>query len=159
MKYIEIKKDKEIKWPDCCAYCTEKTYSHVDVKYSIISGVNPLLHSYTREIQSVKYPVCKKHYLLGKFYSFFSHQSFVDLFAGLLFIPLLMSLPFIFLPFIPARLNMHIFLFFCASYILSVIVISALQPVKIRVKKDGTTRVLIANNQYAKAFKRINMIG
>lgn len=153
MKRIEINFDKQIHWPNCCAYCMADTHALVESKQSVISGINPFF--YTRRFITIKHPICKKHYLRGKFYGFLSHQSFVDLFVGLLFIPLLAFLPFMLSPFVAGRYHAPIFLLLCVAYVASIVVLSAKQPVKVK-EKNGITNVLFGNDSYADAFRKLN---
>jgi hypothetical protein len=130
------------------------THAFVESKQSVISGINPFF--YTRRFITIKHPICKEHYLLGKFYGFLSHQSFVDLFVGLLFIPFLVFLPFMVTPFIAGQYHIPIFVFLCAAYVASIAVLKAKHPVKVvKVEKDRIG-VLFANNSYADAFKKLN---
>jgi hypothetical protein len=154
MKSIEIDLDKKLHWPNCCAYCMSDAHALVKSKQSVISGINPFY--YTRRFITIKHPVCKKHHLLGKFYGFLSHQSFVDLFVGLLFIPLLVFLPFMAMPFIAGRYHTPIFIFFCAVYVVSIATLKAKQPVKVNKRKKNGIGVSFANDSYAEAFRSLN---
>lgn len=153
---IEIPAKKSINWPDCCAYCTHKSDTEVKLKYSVISGINPFF--YTRKIAAFKHPVCKRHRLVAQFYAFFSHQSIVDLFAGFLFIPLILFLPLLFVSYIPAQLHTSIFLMICAFYIMCVVLLKVRQPVKIKVKKSGIISIKFRCQAYAQKFKKENFI-
>ena len=129
------------------------THAFVESKQSVISGINPFF--YTRRFITIKHPICKKHYLLGKFYRFLSHQSFVDLFVGLLFIPFLVFLPFMFTSFIAGKYQDSIFLLLCTAYVASIVVLNAKHPVKVKGKK-GKIDVVFANDSYAEAFNKLN---
>ena len=154
MKRIEINLDKALHWPNCCAYCMADAHAFVESKQSVISGINPFF--YTRRFITIKHPICKKHYLIGKFYGFLSHQSLVDLFVGLLFIPFLVFLPFMVMPFIAGQYHTPIFIFLCAVYVASVAALKAKQPVKVVKEKKDRIGVLFANESYADAFKNLN---
>lgn len=154
MNRVEVNLDKQLDWPNCCAYCMAETYALVESKQSVISGINPFF--YTRRFITIKHPVCRKHHLLGKFYAFFSHQSSVDLFVGLLFIPFLAFLPFMLMPFVAGKYHTPLFLFFCALYIVAVAVLKAKQPVKVVREKKDRTNIVFSNDAYAQAFRRLN---
>lgn len=155
MQEVEIKLNSETRWPDYCAYCMGPKHRLVESKYSVISGINPFF--YTRRIVTIKHPVCKQHSFSGRFYSFLSHQSFVDLFVGMLLISVLLLLPTMFLPFaFIQKHSLETFGMLCVAYVIAVTVIKAKAPIKVTGPKDQKVKIRFANDAYATAFKMIN---
>ena len=85
MESVSVAISRVLKWPDKCAYCNGAAHSFAESKHSTISGINPFF--YTRKFLTIRFPVCERHRVLGRFHSFLSHQSLVDLFVGFIFIP------------------------------------------------------------------------
>lgn len=155
MQDVEIKLTSEIRWPDCCAYCMGPKHHFVESKHSVISGVNPFF--YTRTTVSIKHPVCQQHLFKGKFYSFLSNQSFVDLFVGMLLFSFFLLIPILFLPLAAIQNNSEIaFGLLCAAYLIAVTVLRANAPVKVIKPKDYKVTIRFANDAYASAFKIVN---
>ena len=157
MQAVDIQLDQSIKWPDACAYCMGPSHRQVESRYSVISGINPMF--YTRKFISIKHPVCKKHRYAGRFYAFFSHQSFVDLFVGLLFVPILFFLPVMVMSLVPGQYETPLFGVFCLTYIAAVITLGIRAPVKLIKPKGNAAAIRFRNEAYAKAFRQLNKQG
>jgi len=153
MESVEVQLSKELKWPDKCAYCYEPAHSFAEAKHSTISGINPFF--YTRKFLTLRFPVCQRHRLLGRFHGFLSHQSFVDLFIGFIFIPFLLALPALALPLSGTQTNVLVAMLY-AAYPLAVIFLKARMPIKVVKYDDHKMVVGISNVPFAHAFKSIN---
>ena len=153
MESLEVPLSKELKWPDKCAYCNEPAHSFAAAKHSTISGINSFF--YTRKLLTIRFPVCQRHRLLGRFHGFLSHQSFVDLFVGFIFIPIVLALPALALPLSGRQTNVLVFLLY-AAYPVAVILLKARMPIRV-IKYDEHTMVVgISNVAFAHAFRNIN---
>lgn len=153
MELIEIPRSKELKWPDRCAYCNAPKHAFSELKHSTISGINPFF--YTRKFLTLRFPVCQRHRLSARFHGFLSHQSFVDLFIGFLFIPLLLALPALALPLSGMQTNVLVVLLY-AAYPIVVIVLRTRMPIRVLRYDQDTIQLGLSNAEFARTFRLLN---
>ena len=139
MDSISVTRSRELKWPLACAYCNGPAHSQAESKHSTISGLNPFY--YTRSFLTVRYPVCRRHRLLGRLHSFLSHQSFVDLFVGFIFIPLVLALPLLAIPSLTGEQTNWLVLLLYAAYPILVFTLKARMPVRVL---KSTSKLLLS---------------
>lgn len=154
MESVSVALSRELKWPDKCVYCGGAAHSFAESKHSTISGINPFF--YTRTFLTIRFPVCKRHRLLGRFHSLLSHQSFVDLFVGFIFIPFLLALPLLAIPGLTGEQTNWLVLLLYAAYPVTILMLKARMPVRV-LKYDNEAVVLgISNDTYGRDFKILN---
>jgi len=154
MESVSVARSRELKWPITCAYCNGAARSQAESKHSTISGLNPFY--YTRSFLTVRYPVCGRHRLLGRFHSFLSHQSFVDLFVGFIFIPLLFALPLLAVPGLTGEQTNWLVLLLYAAYPIAVVLLKAKMPVRVLKYDEQTVVMRISNDDFAREFRGLN---
>lgn len=154
MESVEVSFSKTLIWPDRCAYCNEPAQSFAESKHSTISGINPFF--YTRQFLTLKYPVCNRHRLLGRFHGFLSHQSFVDLFVGFLFIPVLVALPTLAITGMNDGGTMPLLAILYTAYPVAALILKSRMPIRV-IKYDKQTMVIgISNETFGRTFRTLN---
>lgn len=156
MEIVKVLRTQELRWPDTCAYCGERMHSYAESKHSTISGVNPLLSTYTRSLVTVSYPVCKRHRRLGGFHGWLSHQSFVDLFVGFLFIPILLVLPLFAVPLLRDHVLGPLLIGLWCAYPFAVFFMNRRMPVRVVKCDQATASIGFTSDDYGRRFRELN---
>ncbi|AXQ30462.1 hypothetical protein D0B54_18045 [Solimonas sp. K1W22B-7] len=156
MEIVKILRSQELRWPDTCAYCGQTMHAYAESKHSTISGVNPLLSTYTRSFVTVSYPVCKLHRRLGGFNGFLSHQSFVDLFVGFLFLPILLVLPLLAVPLLRDHVLMPLLMLLWCAYPFAVFFMKMRMPVRVVACDQTTASIGFSSDDYGRRFRELN---
>jgi hypothetical protein len=154
MESVTVAASKELRWPDKCAYCNSAAHSFAESKHSTISGINPFF--YTRKFLTIRFPVCRRHRWLGRFHGFLSHQSFVDLFVGFIFIPFLLALPLLAVSGLTGEQTNWLVVILYVAYPVTVVMLKARMPVKVLKYDDQSIQLGISNDTFGREFRMLN---
>jgi hypothetical protein len=154
MKSVELEFDREIKWPTKCAICNEDCGAHAQTNYRVIDKY--LLIALGESILRIKYPVCKKHKLIAKFYGFVTNQSFAVGFVMALSFPFLFSIIVTSGGSLDPRYNDFVYIGSFVFFALWVIYLKFMNPVKITKARKNNIRLRFKNIEYANDFEQAN---
>ncbi len=166
---LSLASGQGILWPQSCAVCGSTATHQSKASFTVTKNLRyyGVLLRWTKQTQSIQFPVCHKHKVLCSFLDVPSKLGFVDSFLFLVLVPALLLIPVCSLllwilnliglkGLMPDELIKWSAVFLYGLFILFFFFAGVFKPVKILALEEDYVRVTIKNEDCMKAFMLLN---